>query len=305
VVSLTSFLVLLLLLTACTSIRPIVKIGLIAPFEGLYRESGYVALDAMRQALAECTPPGIDVLPLALDDSGDPVQAQRATHKLLVDPTVGAVIGPLLFDTIPAVSSVITPTTTIPWFIPPLVTAEGEFGMLTASKGIAAQVDFIAANAPATRVLLLGLPAAWQVEVNASVPTLRVDDLDTALATIEAGDTLLWLGRPDAGARWLAAIHQVNPTVGFWLANQAGSNVFDAHTAQIENRKNIHWLLWRDSDYNSWSKSDGSAIQPSDAMRYSTYRATCAALNGLVKKQPATSARWQLQSQPFEQAGTE
>src|SRR5262245_10088378 len=64
------------LLAGCSSIRPIVKIGLIAPFEGLYRQSGYVALDAMRQAMIDCTPPGVDVLPLALDDNGDPRQAQ-------------------------------------------------------------------------------------------------------------------------------------------------------------------------------------------------------------------------------------
>src|SRR5688500_13064399 len=81
-----------LLVTGCTSIRPIIKIGLIAPFEGLYRQSGYTALDAMRQAMAECTPPGMDVLPLALDDSGDPARAQRAAQKLLIDPSVGAIV---------------------------------------------------------------------------------------------------------------------------------------------------------------------------------------------------------------------
>src|SRR3954463_1255363 len=52
---------LMVFLSGCASIRPIVKIGLIAPFEGLYRQSGYDALDAMRQAMAECTPAGVDV----------------------------------------------------------------------------------------------------------------------------------------------------------------------------------------------------------------------------------------------------
>ena len=39
----------LILATGCTPVRPVVKIGLIAPFEGLYRDSGYGALAAMRQ----------------------------------------------------------------------------------------------------------------------------------------------------------------------------------------------------------------------------------------------------------------
>src|SRR3954452_7384256 len=95
----------LLILCGCTSIRPIVKIGLIAPFEGLYRQSGYDALEAMRQAMADCTPAGVDVLPLALDDSGDPAQAQRAAQKMLVDPAVRAVVGPLLLNDVPAVST--------------------------------------------------------------------------------------------------------------------------------------------------------------------------------------------------------
>src|SRR3954452_18921273 len=117
----------LLILCGCTSVRPIVKIGLIAPFEGFYRQSGYDALDAMRQAMAACTPAGVDVLPLALDDSGDPVQSKRAAQKLLVDPTVRAIVGPILLDEIPVVATVITPATGIPWYIPTLRTATAGF----------------------------------------------------------------------------------------------------------------------------------------------------------------------------------
>ncbi len=63
-----------------TNTRPVVKIGLIAPFEGLYRESGYEALAAMRSAIADSPLPSqvrIDILPLALDDSADPFPGQR------------------------------------------------------------------------------------------------------------------------------------------------------------------------------------------------------------------------------------
>lgn len=295
-----------LLLSGCTSIRPIVKIGLIAPFEGLYRESGYAALKAMRQAMAECTPPGIDVLPLALDDSGDPAQAQRAAQKLLVDPTVRAIVGPFLLDAIPAVATVITPTTSIPWFIPSLVAPEAGFTDPSTSAWLDAQIDYVAANTPANRVLLLGLPTAWQLEAQTSVPVLRVDDLNATLADLKAGDAILWLGRPDVGAAWLSTLRQADSPAPFWLASQAGIDVFTAHLeaqdyAQNDDRNHTHWLLWSDSNYNQWSQLDDSAIQPNDATRYSTYRATCAALSGLVEDHPGTPLRWQLQSQAIKQ----
>jgi branched-chain amino acid transport system substrate-binding protein len=283
-------------------VRPIIKIGLIAPFEGLYRQSGYAALEAMRQAMADCTPAGMDVLPLALDDSGDPAQAQRAAQKLLVDPTVRAVVGPLLLDAIPAVAAVITPTATIPWFIPPLSAPEtsksqGGFVPPSTSAWLDAQVEYVAAHTTAPRILLLGLPAAWQLQVNTTVPVLRVDDLESALAILDDGDAVLWLGRPDAGARWLALLRQKSPTLEFWLADQAGINIFIAHTT---NRKDSHWLLWSDSNYNQWSQSDGSTIQPDDVARYQTYRATCAALTAVVEGQPTTGGQWELQSRPLE-----
>ncbi|MFZ1771520.1 MAG: ABC transporter substrate-binding protein, partial [Caldilinea sp.] len=84
-----------LVLAACTDVRPLVKIGLIAPFEGLYRRTGYEALAAMRQALADAPTGPVAIIPLALDDSADPTRTVRAAEKLLVDPQVQAVVGPL------------------------------------------------------------------------------------------------------------------------------------------------------------------------------------------------------------------
>ena len=287
---------LLLGMSSCTSVRPIVKIGLIAPFEGLYRESGYAALEAMRQAMAECTPAGIDVLPLALDDSGDPMQAQRAAQKLLIDPTVKAVVGPLLLDAVPAVSSVMTHASGIPWLVPALVAPEGGFANPQTSAWLEAQVDFVASHSSATRVLLLGLPTAWSLPVNASTPVLRVNVLDGALATVGDGDALLWLGRPDVGARWLAALRVENPDTQFWLANQAGLAIFVAQPADLDA---IQWLLLTDFKYNLWSHSDDSPMQPSDATRYLVYRATCDALAGLAEASSVTQDIWQLQSRPL------
>lgn len=90
------------MLAACTPVRPVVKVGLIAPFEGLYRRTGYAALDAVRTAIADCSPPGVDVLPLALDDSGQPEGAAHAAAKMRADPAVVAVVGPLSADNVAA-----------------------------------------------------------------------------------------------------------------------------------------------------------------------------------------------------------
>jgi branched-chain amino acid transport system substrate-binding protein len=86
------------LLGSCVSVRPIVKIGVLAPFEGLYRRTGYTVLEAVRRAIVDdsaANPAVFDLLPLALDDSAAPAAARRSTQKLLVDPGVGAVVGPL------------------------------------------------------------------------------------------------------------------------------------------------------------------------------------------------------------------
>jgi hypothetical protein len=76
-------LVLALLLAGCTDVRPVAKIGLIAPFEGLQRRTGYAALESMRQAIVETPASAIGVIPLALDDSADPLGHSRAAEKLL------------------------------------------------------------------------------------------------------------------------------------------------------------------------------------------------------------------------------
>jgi ABC-type branched-subunit amino acid transport system substrate-binding protein len=89
-----------LLLAACTaSTQPVVKIGLVAPFEGRYRPIGYEAIYAARLAIREVNARGgIDgqrVELVALDDRGEPERAITAARQLVLDPQVVAVIGHL------------------------------------------------------------------------------------------------------------------------------------------------------------------------------------------------------------------
>jgi ABC-type branched-subunit amino acid transport system substrate-binding protein len=94
---------LLLFLSACSaSTQPVVKIGLVAPFEGRYRPIGYEAIYAARLAIREINARGgihghrIELV--ALDDRGDPDQALTAARQLVLDPQVVAVVGHLQPD---------------------------------------------------------------------------------------------------------------------------------------------------------------------------------------------------------------
>ncbi len=79
--------------------KPVVKIGLVAPFEGLYRPLGYEVLHAVKAAVSQCNEEGgaagYMVELVALDDSNDPEQAAIQAKKMAIDPDVMGVIGGL------------------------------------------------------------------------------------------------------------------------------------------------------------------------------------------------------------------
>jgi len=90
----------LLLLASCGfpgAIRPMVKIGLVAPFEGRYRYVGYDVIYAARLAVREANVAGgvggYSVELVAYDDGADPLEALEQARKLVVDPEVVAAIG--------------------------------------------------------------------------------------------------------------------------------------------------------------------------------------------------------------------
>jgi ABC-type branched-subunit amino acid transport system substrate-binding protein len=79
------------------TVRPTVKIGLVAPFEGRYRYIGYDVIYAVRLALREVNAAGgvggYSVELVAFDDGGDPAMAVEQARKLAADPKVVAAIG--------------------------------------------------------------------------------------------------------------------------------------------------------------------------------------------------------------------
>ena len=85
------------MLSACASTAPVIKIGLVAPFEGQYRAIGYEAIYAARLAIREINARGgvrgYRIELVALDDRGEPDRAITAAQQLIIDPQVMAVIG--------------------------------------------------------------------------------------------------------------------------------------------------------------------------------------------------------------------
>lgn len=101
------------LLTTCLP-SPVatVKIGLVAPFSGRYREIGYQAIRGARLAIADYYATHGNyhqhVELVAFDDAGLPNSAIEQAHKLLVDPEVVAVVGHWLDETTSATVPIYT-----------------------------------------------------------------------------------------------------------------------------------------------------------------------------------------------------
>lgn len=282
-------LALLITFPACTSIRPVSKIGLIAPFEGLYRETGYAALDATRQAIADCAPAAFDVIPLALDESNQPSTAAQSAQKLLADAAVTTVIGPFSLDTVNAVAPDIT-RSDLTWIVPTAVDADGRFTSSPERSDWQAelilQAAYVAASEGAGALYVGGLPPAWLdatqeivADASTAIPIRFLSD-DPDFAQLQPQDALLWLGLPHLAAEVLARLHAAQPEATFWLGPQADSPVFSEHN---KTSVSVYWLTWVTPLYNP-------AVQPAPGSLTAqlTYAATCQALAGVTGRDDAS-----------------
>lgn len=110
-----------LFLTACSSPPPVIKIGLVAPFEGRNRPIGYDVIYSARLAVREINEAGgvedTFVALVALDDGGDVELAQATAQSLVLDPAVVAVMGHWLPETTAAAAPIYA-TASLPLFVP-------------------------------------------------------------------------------------------------------------------------------------------------------------------------------------------
>ena len=109
--------------------RPVVKIGLVAPFEGWYRPRGYDALWAVRLAIQEANRKGgvagYQVELVALDDHLDPHWAAQRARELVADPAVKGAVGCLSPATVQAARPIYS-TAGLPLITPTSVEARGD-----------------------------------------------------------------------------------------------------------------------------------------------------------------------------------
>lgn len=98
--------------SGCQSVAPVVKVGLVAPFEGRYRAVGYDVLYSARLAVREINAAGgingTRVALVALDDGGSAEYARATAESLLVDPNMVAVVGHWLPETTAAAAPLYT-----------------------------------------------------------------------------------------------------------------------------------------------------------------------------------------------------
>lgn len=84
-------------LPSCTNLTPVVKIGLVGPFEGRNRDIGYDVIYSARLAVRQINESGgigkYRIALVAQDDFGDPETARQIATTYLNDPQVVAVIG--------------------------------------------------------------------------------------------------------------------------------------------------------------------------------------------------------------------
>jgi branched-chain amino acid transport system substrate-binding protein len=145
--------------------RPLVKIGLAAPFEGLDRPLGYEALQGVKLALAERNAAGgaggALVELVALDDSGEAGQARSQAGEFAADPAVMGVVAGWSEETARAALPVYRQEglgVVVPWSVPAEL-ADGQAGIVLAVADTQRAADALAgavAADPPRRLVVAG-----------------------------------------------------------------------------------------------------------------------------------------------------
>jgi hypothetical protein len=297
-----SLLVVVWVLAACTSSTPpVVKIGLVAPFEGIYREHGYEALAAMRAAIAEAETRGLQIMPLALDMGDDPEEARRTVAKLMADPTVRAVVGPLTPQTAAAVVPQMNGRN-VPWYLPFIPTRSA--GRFPAQGDWA--IEFVSAVARAAEergsrgLALAGWNAGWPAfnheEWRRATGGYAIRVIDDP-AAVQPEEAVLWLGDAAEGANFFGHLRTSHATVPFWLATAGDGPVFLRRALAELQQLNydgepgpIYWATWLDERFESWQANH----HPNSPTAYAVYRATEAAIAAMTGA-PLAPTAWRIQ----------
>ena len=284
-------------LAGCSDVRPVAKIGLIAPFEGLHRRAGYEALAAMRQAIADAPTSSIGFIPLALDDSADPARTRRAAEKLLADPDVKAVVGPLS-PALATASGDLLEHSGVVWFAPFAVAPAGGFSAPLDSEawasGLAAAVGAAVRKQGATTLWLAGERSGWPAwdeagwSASTGLPTRFLPSHQaSAVGSLSSNDAIFWLGSAEAAAAFLNANPALPTDTPFWLGMAGGDPILSEH---LEIDRKLYWLAWSSLQYTDWAAHH----EPSTPPAFLVYQATRAAIDAVTGAAPTAGTAWQV-----------
>jgi branched-chain amino acid transport system substrate-binding protein len=233
----------------------------------------------MRAAVADFPYAQAGVLPLALDDSGQP---QRAAQKMLADGRVAAVVGPLSPATAAAVAPILDQGD-VSWLAPYSLAGEQWAGGLVAAGAA------LAVQQGAQRLVLAGWTPGWP-ELDAAAWSkaagLNVRLLDDP-AGVRSDEAVFWLGSAEGAAAYLAQLRVAQPQAIFILGPAGEDPVFAERVLAVPDvRKvsqnlpqpsllqNTYWTAWTDGGYNGWTVRHAT----NSPNAYLVYRTTLAAL---------------------------
>jgi len=184
------------------STRPLIKIGLAAPFEGLGRPLGYEALHGVKLALAHCNAAGgvggYMVELVALNDTNEPDEARLQAGEFAADPAVmGVVTGwddHVARAALPAYREAGLGVV-VPWSIPP-DQADPEVGVVLIAADTWRVAEALAetiSTAPPQRVVVVGDEQSVAPYVAALGPLVQAVPLPDTPDDDSYQDWAVWL----------------------------------------------------------------------------------------------------------------
>jgi ABC-type branched-subunit amino acid transport system substrate-binding protein len=225
----------------------VVKIGLIAPFEELYRADGYEALHAVKLAISQRNAAGgvagRRIALVALNDNGRPEEARLQAAKLALDGDVVAVVGPV--QTATAALGQALSANGLPWVsLVELDSAQLAGGVSVALSPEALGGAAVAAldGAPGVNSILLygdwqeAVAGAQAAATSLGMPLSAAPAQGANPARGAASEGVIWLGDAEHGARLAAALGQDAVLIG---GSAVGSHSF---AGRAGGSPNVHWI---------------------------------------------------------------
>jgi ABC-type branched-subunit amino acid transport system substrate-binding protein len=211
----------LLALSACgekglAGAPPTLKIGLVAPFEGLHRPLGYEALFAVKLAVQERNAAGgvngCQVELVALNDFDNPVEAHNQAKALVSDPNVVGVVGHLAAEATLAALPVYQKADlamVVPWAVPSVDEATGVVQVAATATEAAARLETLRQEQGFIQIMTVSDAQVGPISAGTQALVLNTDGVtagEISLALRDEGVMLPLLGYVDVGSPQLVQV---------------------------------------------------------------------------------------------------